>query len=257
MSINEEALTKALILLENDVDALGWDQPAIIYGIEGEDDDPILKKVAEVNGHPADTMEELYQSGMRPPDVCQGLALVTEAWRLISLQEAVDSGLVDLTDEREAHKDDWDEFFKFASQRWVEGIGAMTQISSLPDHMRVETRNIIAVLRDGSVFLVNHDRNGEIQSYKSDETAAASGRVPEAMFALLEPILQTSDEAVWQVCRKNPDGSAGEVLGTGLTESDAKKLLLSLPGHSRDLFLVVRGDHGHSRDLFTRGNHGS
>ena len=245
MSVNEEALLKALILLENDVDALGWDMPAIIYGIEGDDDDPILKKVAEVNGHPADTMEELYQSGMRPPEVCRGLALVTEAWRLISLQEAVDAGLVDLTDEREAHKDDWDEFFKFASQRWVEGIGTMTQISELPPHMRVETRNIIAVMRDGTVFLVNHDRDGKVESYKSDAMATASGRVPESMAALLEPVLSfgaPSTEQVWNIHRKNPDGSPGEVLSGNLTEADAKKMLVSLPGHSRDLFIVRRND---------------
>ena len=246
MSVNEEALLKALTFLENDVDALGWDQPAVIYGIEGDDDDPILKKVAEVNGHPADTMEELYQSGMRPPEVCRGLALVTEAWRLISLQEAVDAGLVDLTDEREAHKDDWDDFFAFASKRWVEGIGAMTQISELPAHMRIETRNIIAVMRDGTVFLVNHDRDGSVESYKSDALAGDSGRVPESMIALLEPILtngfQLSTDPVWRVCRKNADGTTGQVMGEHLNESEARRLLVSLPGHSRDEYVIERGE---------------
>lgn len=163
-SVTREALAKLARTLENDLDALGWDQPHRMYVVAGSLEDPRLELTIElpIQFHPCDLLQHLYDSGHRLREGALGLAFATEGWRHLTYPElreghpnmtAAVEGLTDtlfpdLTgDERE----------RILTKSLLEMQSGLRP-SQAPDHLRKETRSITTVLRNGQTIAVSRTR---------------------------------------------------------------------------------------------------
>lgn len=178
------ALEQALSILDNDIEALGWDQPATLYGIEGDIDDPVFIKQFEL-GNARTELEEMTHV-VRAPTHAVGLVLVTEAWRTASLEEVRNGpdcdGLVEAIerDIREIEAAGGEA----TAAHFVNMLHEMSKgrISELPEPLRRESRVLIAVMKNGEARQLIRTRGQGVESYPS-----ADGAVPDLLKTLLEP----------------------------------------------------------------------
>lgn len=147
---------KMLELLENDIDALGWDQPNTLYAIlEDEEGEDYIQRISQVDGHPADWFEARAVIGMDVHPMVKGLLLASEGWSYPM-------------DVYEAYNGD------------LESLSSLMRLMPPSQHPnRVEHRNLIAVLREGEgglAFGLMH-RRGE----SSVEFTIVDGRISDSM----------------------------------------------------------------------------
>lgn len=198
VTLNREQLGKTLLLLENDLEGAGWDQPAAIYFVSGDPNDPHLTLAATLLGHPVPAMQEIYDDGARVPDNVIGIALATEGWRHLQLEELeeVDPQMVAVM--RAATKvlfpDHTDEELDGEVKKAMGKLHQQVRPSELPSEMRVEIRNVFVVFPDGTSMGVIRDRDQEpkLTDFQSAEITLG-GRVPDAMHHLLRGERPTGD----------------------------------------------------------------
>lgn len=197
MPVDEDELKKLLLTLENDIDALGWDQPATLFVIAGTPEDPRFERLADViSGHPCEIMQGLYDSGLRLDERALGLALANEAYRHLHLDEleALDEAsalmVSQMLEEASKHFPEMTpeqvraEAEKVLMKMWMR----TNRPSEMPNELRRELRNIMAVFRDGTLAGVWRDRDDEPKLMGFDgerQDASRAGRVPEHMLQLL------------------------------------------------------------------------
>lgn len=182
----KDEFEKSMLLLENDVDALGWDQPARIYAILGDDDDLRMELMDEIEGHPVDYMRDMVAQGHFDPSV-KGVALVTEGWRHPTFDEfkALD-GWPMLVKLAEMHGLSAEEAEKKAEKAF-HYANSMMRPSENP--YRGEIRNVIVVMRDQRILGVHRDRGSEAELIDG----MMGGRVDMAMSAMLSGVWPEED----------------------------------------------------------------
>jgi hypothetical protein len=194
--LNTEAVDRLITTLENDVSALGWDQPHRLYAIAGSLEDPRFDlMLPPFRQHPIQKFLKGYDTGLRvKPDVV-GLALCNEGWRMRMPAELTEEQVPVLATFRKAgrQKGIKDEDIENALSRYFVELASELGISNAPDHLKVETRTVTAVLKDGTVVAGNRDRDAQLQIAHS--TIAGSevfnpknvftGRIPDALYAML------------------------------------------------------------------------
>lgn len=171
---------KSMLILEGDLEVLGWDQPPRLYALLGEENDWRLELVTSMTGHPVEFMQMMVATGRFSDDV-KGVAVATEGWRHIHWDEF-----------KEKHPDTWekiqavaetlglpmDEAEKRARDMFHE---ACTQIRPSDSPERIEIRNLMVVMRDGRTMGVHRDRGSEAELMPN----MGEGRVIDAMKATL------------------------------------------------------------------------
>lgn len=172
-------IEKALLLLENDIDALGWDQPPRLYAVLGDDEDPYLELAFTFpEGHPVDHMRQMVAQGKFSPEV-KGCVVATEGWRHPTMEDLqkTDAWEVITRSARSANvpEDQIEEKGRMA----LEYANSMMRPAENP--YRVEIRNVVVVMRDGRVFGVHRDRGSAAEVMEGK----IGGRVDSAMQALL------------------------------------------------------------------------
>lgn len=204
MTTESDALSKAMLLLESDLEARGWDQPIGVYAIGGTMEDPILSKFPiDVQAHPVELLQELWDHGVRIQPQAIGIAVSSEAWRYLTLDEMA---------ERDPER--YETFTKLVEPLF-EGLSeeerrkrlaqSLTQFqrtrlpgpASMPDSLRRELRSITAVFRTGEIASAMRDRGGEprFDLYRpGDSKRAYTGRVPEAMTKFLNNERPSEDD---------------------------------------------------------------
>lgn len=186
--VDDEQFKKDVLMLESDLDALGWDQPNILYAVMGEPGDYRLEKISEMSGHPVDWMRaavcgtDEHPGGGRLHDEVRGVAVANEGWRHPRAQ-----------DFERHYPEDWAMFMKLADATGVtdkeeiyERINNVLsplhdQIAPSNNPRRIEIRSVIVLMRDGSGLGVHRTRNEDAEAFQM----AQEGRVMQGMKALL------------------------------------------------------------------------
>lgn len=157
-----ESRSKSLRLLENDIDALGWNQPTYVYMVTLDDaGEEVFNLALSAQEHPTDVMDKMRIQGTVKSEVV-GAVLVTEFWSYPdSLRDAFGTDAV-------------------AYQKWA----TVLPPSQHPD--RVDGRNVIMVDRTGATHCLVRFRNQEIFEVKPDDALnRPEGRVIESMKQLM------------------------------------------------------------------------
>lgn len=189
-AIEDERFEKDVLLLENDLDALGWDQPPRLYAVMGEPGDYRIELITEMQGHPVDWIkmavcgvpgQRAQYPGGRLNDDVQGICLAVEGWRHPIAKD------IEKTD-----PEVWNALVEMAH---VVGITDEEQIAKhvnnalatlFENHApssnpkRVEIRSIVVLMRDGRGISVLRDRGGE----PSANISSKEGRLVAAMQAM-------------------------------------------------------------------------
>jgi hypothetical protein len=188
-------LIKALQILDNDLDALGWDNPAQLYEIQGDFiNDPVFVKRAELTD-PRGQLERLVASGMEAPEGTIGMVLAAEAWRPATMEEAAaqaypdEQKYIDMATEMAAEVRAQGRDEQFIQQAWMKSCLAMAQevggIANLPHALRIEIRTLIAVSREGIVSGVLRSKNKDIAEPTDAMDVSNAGEIPKLMVALM------------------------------------------------------------------------
>lgn len=186
--MGDKQFEKDVLLLEQDLDVLGWDQPNILYAVMGEPGDYRLEKISEMSGHPVDWMRsavcgtENHPGGGRLSDDVQGVAVANEGWRHPHAE-----------DFERHYPEDWAMFTQLAEVTGVtdrtemlhhinQAIGRLHEMIAPSDNpRRMEIRSVIVLMRNGSGMGVHRTRGEEAETFQM----AAEGRVMRGMKALL------------------------------------------------------------------------
>ena len=183
-------LDKDLLLLENDIEAMGWDQPPRLYAILGKEGDYSLELIMEFAAHPvalirAMVLGENGMPGGRLDNRVVGVAASVEAWRHAEAKDLA-----------KHHPDKWKELNDLAVSV---GFDPVTDAQGILDHtdkvldkiaenfspsnspVRIENRVLTAIMRDGKGAMVVRDRGDDPRVTE----VAEGGRVVVAMRALL------------------------------------------------------------------------
>jgi hypothetical protein len=198
--MTNDGIAKSLLILESDLAALGWDQPAALYEVHGDfDDDPTFVKLAELTDPRYDLMA--MAASVRAGDAITGLVLATEAWRPITYDEALvsqDEELQSMVEfiqtvilpagirlqEQfgETHIDPE----KALREAWMKAIVETCHghIGNLPDRLKREIRTLIAVNRRGEVLGANRAR-GEEPELTDVANAHEAGVIPDLLATVL------------------------------------------------------------------------
>lgn len=157
--------------LNNDLEALGWDQPDNYYFILGSEEDPYLARVAESESHPCDTLKD-FHTKVEIPDSVLGLVIATETVRSLSLRELTEDR-PDLIPSMKAAIEEKaqavgqpltfsdDEFY----EAMIKSYNLLMQLippSHLPPPLQREDRLIVAVTKEGIAASVVATRGGEV-----------------------------------------------------------------------------------------------
>jgi hypothetical protein len=149
------------LILENDLDALGWDRPARLYALLPQDDHAIWRLVTEVDGHPIEFLKVAKTMHGPLPQEIMGIALAHEGW----------------TFPRDMVKG------KTAEQ--LKELYAMMAPSEHPH--REELRMVYVVLRDGRSMSVVRVRGEEEEPQLQDiKDGESSGHLVDAVRGLLD-----------------------------------------------------------------------
>jgi hypothetical protein len=170
---------RTLEILEVDLDALGWDQPARFYSLKGTPSDPELELLGVLPGHPFETLEQIRRAGYRAPSEVVGLAIANEAWIPITLDLAVERNLVQKPPEDVEITVD----HRMAWTKALMNSSPDGSIAGLPDQYRREVRIVTAITRDGVVHMYTKHRDDNTTVTYSD--SQATGRMIHVMQDLL------------------------------------------------------------------------
>jgi len=179
LSTDGNDLRKSLLLLEGDLQAEGWNNPARLYAMVGDPKDPRFELMLPIpaKDHPAEIIEKLVsQQRHCKPDVL-GLVIAHEAWATKPVSE-LDEEILELL--REAVGEDRAD----VEDAWE------TTVSMLPEELveqfRDEVRTVYSVMRDGSGVVCVRDRKSSKVKYETKNvTSVAISRISSAMWKLL------------------------------------------------------------------------
>lgn len=180
-TVSTTALVNSLLLLESDIDALGWDRPAALYQIRG-DVDPIIEKLSELPS----PRKDLQRLALRahPPASITGLTVVTEAWSTLpwemamvtvpELAELSHAELIEANSDVFTGNETVEELNRLRAYGWtlalVDAAESVGGVGNLPPHLRLEVRTVITSLRDGTTIVITRIRDDE-----PEVTTIASG----------------------------------------------------------------------------------
>jgi hypothetical protein len=194
--MNTEALKRLVTILENDIGALGWDQPVKIYAILGTLEDPRFDLLLEgVDAKPQVVLQASYDDGLRMKSDVLGLAVCSEGWRMRMPSELTEEQMPQLAEMRAAGRarglseDETENRLSLFFAHMANEFG----VSNQPDWLKVESRQVTVVMKDGTVVVGNRDRDHPLEVGHStvpgsevfDRSNFLAGNVPEAMFAVL------------------------------------------------------------------------
>lgn len=150
-----------------------------LYLITGSMDEPAFGPLAELDGvHPCDVLHQLWEAGVRAPDDAFALALVAEGTRHLKFEELSDdlrAKFTEIADENQADM----------QTAWAEFV-VSTPVLAMPETMRIETRNSVAVLDTGWTIMVIRDHNAEPEVLPPVPPARLErSRVPHFMWLFL------------------------------------------------------------------------
>lgn len=165
---------KLIETVESDINVLGWDKPARIFVLKGEEGDEYLELFTELDMNPIDFLEQAtYRLGPIPADDNRGIAVVSEGY---TYSKEVSAQLGTKT------PDEQREFYE------------MLPPSQHPD--RREVRSVVMVQRNGEVQSVNRLRgvNGE-----DDEVFGAGGNMDGRLVDTMRMALGLNEDfnAAW------------------------------------------------------------
>lgn len=187
--VNEDAMKKLLTTVENDLDALGWDQPIGIYVIAGKVEDPHLELVLNLDAgtHPCDALQRLYDMGLRISDKALGLVVASEGYRHLDVDELPGGVGKQIRDScREFFPEYTDEEIEREVQKaYFNILRRAPGPASMPNELRREVRTVTAVFRDGSVAMIARTRDEEPGPAHVGAQASGGGNVPESMLSML------------------------------------------------------------------------
>lgn len=184
--ITDDEFRKTLLMLENDLDVYGWDQPPRIYAIRGTEGNYYLELLGRMAGDPAVDIGLAIECGVRLPPNAKGVVVTVEGWRHVRTRDLKQHYPGDYAAMVEAARldglipDDTTEFDD-ALNKALDRLQHHIRPSMAP--FRVEIRSVMAMMADGRGGMVMRDRGddeaeiGEVGSH---------GRLVEALRALLE-----------------------------------------------------------------------
>lgn len=235
------ALEKLALLLENDIDALGWDQDAQAYALRGPLSDPHADLLAKLGGaHPVDALTFVYLSGGRLPVDAIGIGLCTENWQAKTVEqigfeniEALVPPIAQVVDVMRAMGAPEEEIRRIVTSSWNKVIASVSP-SDLPNELRLELRQVMVMTAENQLVTVRRDRGAQPQVVRETPGGIIQlGRLPQALLNMARgafpeqtnersvPDLDQPDEAsdapsappqLWmcQVCGRVLDGHADE-----------------------------------------------
>lgn len=182
---------KALKILCEDLNVVGWDQPHKFYLIKGDPEDPTFSLLCEVplEEHPAEFLQFVFTTakevGLKPiPDDAIGLLLVNEGWRHLNFEEVeeIDPEGVAEFKRQGAERGFNDEELRVAFAKAQYGI----KPSDFPPDMRREIRCLTAVVKGQPVIGAMYERlNGTFTTSEDEGVEKLGGRIPDAMSRLV------------------------------------------------------------------------
>lgn len=190
--VNTEAMAKLMLTLEADYHANDeWDQPAYMYYILGDPEDPYFVKICEAHPSPPVFLQRSWDDGLRVQPEVLGIGFAHEGWRHLRFEELTEK----VPDLRTHLLKGAKELFPDADEeeREVEMKKAYYAVSErfplpsqMPPDLRGEMRIVGVTFRDGSTWHVSRDRGFEPEL---DEIApaeiASEGRVPRFIHQML------------------------------------------------------------------------
>lgn len=161
-------MSEALVLkLDEALEEAGWDQPARLYVLAGDTENPTIEPISEeLTAHPCDTLREFYAAGGRVPDGAIALALAAEGSRHLSFEELEDQAPQMFATLRHAalstfKKDELDDdAMELIRGAWT-AMCDDTPANLMPEDLRTHVRNSVTVTRSGWTLTVVRDQGGE------------------------------------------------------------------------------------------------
>lgn len=148
------------MLLESDLDSLGWDRPARLYALMPQDDYVAWRLVTEIDGHPIEFLRVAQTMHGPLPQEVMGIALAHEGWTFP----------VDLV--------------KGMKPEEVRELWEHTRPSDHPD--REEIRMVYVVLRDERSVVVSRHRPTNKATLEEPKPGESSGNLVDAMRGMLD-----------------------------------------------------------------------
>ena len=222
-------IIQALEKIEEEANQRGWDRPAelwVIYEIGDQLGCEYIDVFAQVDGHPAEILEEMYQIGVRfDPSIVRALVVISEGYRHRTIEEVrqdpvddEDRIFIEMFDSvlDRVSKNVGEEMAKKMARHIQEEIQLqMPGPSKAPPEKRREERFVIAVLQDGVSFTLNRTRETD-QVYSTgpwmDPQATRAGRISCAMLQLLswDDVQQLSRGELRDLFRRGPSSVAAD-----------------------------------------------
>ena len=183
------ALEKLALLLENDIDALGWDQDAQVYALRGPLSDPHADLIAKLGGaHPVDALTFVYFSGGRLPVDAIGIGLSTENWQAKTVEqigfeniEALVPPIAQVVEVMRAMGAPKEEIRRIVTDSWNRVITSVSP-SDLPNELRLELRQVMVMTAENQLVTVRRDRGAQPQVVRETPGGIIQlGRLPQAL----------------------------------------------------------------------------
>lgn len=192
LKVDQKALRKLALTLENDIAAQGWDQPHNLYAIAGTHDDPYLIRLAmfSLEVHPVDVLNEIYHQGLRVLPDWLGLVLVNEGWRHLNVDELEEVAPEIVAEVRKAatafFPEVTEEEREKTLQKTLMKVVSRVAPSNAPEHLRKEVRCVVICLRGGHNIQAVHTRDGDTLVLGLDDEngvpdGEVGGRIPDAL----------------------------------------------------------------------------
>ena len=197
-------------VLENDLSALGWDQPARLYFIAGEEDDPYLQMVGPpIPGSATAQIVYAHENGFRVPAGTLGLVLAQEATRHLTFEETIERNPATMVQKiaESIVRDGGVEPQGGWSQNQLEDyyynnmVPGLPNPPDLPDLMRAQVRLISAVLLDGTQFFstVVKDSGKPAFATVEDHTNIAESFIHSLLYQVLHGVHPGSGDPIQSV----------------------------------------------------------
>lgn len=201
MSERNQNILKTLHSLSADLDAMGWDQPARIYHLIEDENDPIARLAGILPTYPPDDMLAAYDQGMRMlPGKVFGLVIASEGYRHLFIEEVMERNpqmkdrILEAVAEGNATIDPEEVEEVLARHYYDHMVPKLPSPSQMPPFMRCEVRMVCAVLLDGTT--ITHSSSKE----KDDADGSViprelitQQRIPCAMYMFLHGVRPDAD----------------------------------------------------------------